>query len=60
MYETDGDLAELQRLLDDSYSRAGEHLRSIWGPDSRLDAVSLCAELTGVQVLDLATVTRAG
>jgi hypothetical protein len=60
MYETDDDLRALQGLLDASYARAGAHLRSIWGKDSRLDAQGLCAELTGVQVLDLGTVTPRG
>jgi uncharacterized pyridoxamine 5'-phosphate oxidase family protein len=60
MYETDADLQELQRLLDRSFERAGEHLRGIWGEDSRLDAESLVAELPGVQVLDLATVNPRG
>jgi uncharacterized pyridoxamine 5'-phosphate oxidase family protein len=57
VHETEADLTELQQLLDASYERAGSHLRSIWGEESRLDAVSLVAELPGVQVLDLATVT---
>ena len=60
MYETDDELRALQELLDASYARAGEHLRSIWGEDSRLDAPGLCAELVGVQVLDLGTVTVRG
>ena len=60
MYETDADLAALQQLLDASYARAGQHLRSIWGEDSRLDGAALSAELAGVQVLDLATVTPRG
>lgn len=60
MYETPEDLANLQALLDASYARAGAHLRSIWGPDSRLSAEALCGELAGVQVLDLATVTPRG
>jgi Pyridoxamine 5'-phosphate oxidase len=60
MYETDDDLRALQELLDASYARAGEHLRSIWGEDSRLDARRLCEELVGVQVLDLGTVTARG
>ena len=60
MYETDRDLEDLQRLLDESYSRAGDHLRSIWGEDARLDAEQLAAELDGVQILDLATVTPRG
>ena len=60
MHETNDDLTALQRLLDASYARAGEHLRSIWGEDSRLEARQLCDELVGVQVLDLATVTPRG
>jgi uncharacterized pyridoxamine 5'-phosphate oxidase family protein len=47
-------------LLDASYARAGSHLRSIWGEETRLDAAALSAELTGAQVLDLATVTPRG
>lgn len=57
MYETDHELRRLDELLDASYARAGSHLRGIWGPETRLDAKSLSAELVGVQVLDLATVT---
>ena len=60
MYETEEDLAALQQLLDESYARAGSHLRAIWGPETRLTARELTAELTGVQVLDLATVTVRG
>ena len=60
MYETDEDLEALQDLLDASYARAGEHLRGIWGEETRLDARGLAAELPGVQVLDLATVNPAG
>jgi hypothetical protein len=60
MHETKTDMRGLQRLLDRSYSRAGGHLRSIWGEETRLPAPELCAELAGVQVLDLATVTAAG
>jgi hypothetical protein len=60
MYESDDDLRALQELLDASYARSGEHLRSIWGEDSRLDAPGLREELVGVQVLDLGTVTPRG
>jgi uncharacterized pyridoxamine 5'-phosphate oxidase family protein len=60
VYESDEDLRALQALLDASYGRAGAHLRSIWGPDDRLDARRCSTELKGVQVLDLATVTRRG
>ena len=60
MYETDRDLEALQELLDASYARAGAHLRSIWGEEARLSASAVSAELAGVQVLDLATVTWRG
>src|SRR5438046_2119018 len=60
MYETDEDVAALQDLLDASYARANEHLRGIWGPETRLDARELSEELAGIQVLDLATVTSRG
>src|ERR1700732_3830810 len=60
MYETDEDLEALQLLLDQSYARAGSHLRGIWGTDTRLSAEEVVAELAGVQVLDLATVTPRG
>ena len=60
MYETGTDMRALQQLLDASYARSGSHLRSIWGEETRLDAEQVSAELAGVQVLDLATVTPAG
>jgi uncharacterized pyridoxamine 5'-phosphate oxidase family protein len=60
MYETEEDLRALGALLDASYASAGSHLRSIWGEETRLGAEALCAELAGVQVLDLATVTPGG
>jgi uncharacterized pyridoxamine 5'-phosphate oxidase family protein len=60
MYETDEDLAVVQELLDASYSRANEHLRGIWGPETCVDARELSGELGGIQVLDLATVTPRG
>ncbi|MEA2309046.1 MAG: hypothetical protein QOI65_1332 [Thermoleophilaceae bacterium] len=57
VHETEVDLEDLQRLLDASFARAGEHLRHIWGEETRLDAREMSGELPGVQVLDLATVT---
>jgi Pyridoxamine 5'-phosphate oxidase len=58
MHETAEDLLELAALLDRSYARAGEHLRSIFTPERRIPADELVALLPGVQVLNLATVTR--
>ena len=60
VYEDDQDRTAVQELLDASFARAGEHLRGIWGEDSRLTAAELSEELPGVQVLDLATVTPRG
>jgi uncharacterized pyridoxamine 5'-phosphate oxidase family protein len=60
MHETGDELCALQQLLDASYARAGVHLRSIWGIETRLDAEAASAELAGVQILDLATVTPRG
>jgi hypothetical protein len=59
MHETAEDLIELTALLDRSYARAGEHLRSIFTPERRIPAAELVALLPGVQILNLATVTRA-
>lgn len=57
MHETAEDLAELQRLLDESYESAGEHLRSLFPPEQRSSAEDIAAALTGVFFINLATVT---
>jgi uncharacterized pyridoxamine 5'-phosphate oxidase family protein len=57
MHETSADLAALQDLLDTSYVRIGEHMRSIHTPERRVSADDLVQVLRGVRVLDLATVT---
>jgi uncharacterized pyridoxamine 5'-phosphate oxidase family protein len=57
MHETSADLAALQDLLDASYARIGEHMRSIHTPERRVGAEDLVRVLRGVRVLDLATVT---
>jgi hypothetical protein len=59
MHETADDLIELTALLDRSYARSGEHMRSIFAPESRIPAEELVALLPRVQVLNLATVSRA-
>jgi nitroimidazol reductase NimA-like FMN-containing flavoprotein (pyridoxamine 5'-phosphate oxidase superfamily) len=59
LHETAEDVRELQRLLDESHSRAGRHLRRIFSEERRIAAVDLPALLPGVQVLHLATVTPA-
>ena len=60
MEETRRDLEELQRVLDDSYERAGPHLREVITPERRLGAGPLAAVLTGMRLLVLATVTKDG
>lgn len=57
MRETPEQIADLQRLLDASYSSAGIHLRSIMTPERRLSAEQVCKELEGMTLLALATVT---
>ena len=56
-HETQEDLRELQRLLDESHAAAGPHLREIFSDERRVSAADLPDRLTGVQVLALATVT---
>ena len=60
MRETEADLARLQELLDASYAKAGPHLLRIHTPERRLDAAGVAAELTGMRLLALATVSAAG
>jgi hypothetical protein len=59
-HETEDDLRELQRLLDDSHAAAGDHLKRIFSDERRVSAADLPGHLTGVQVLALATVTAKG
>ena len=51
---------ELQNLLDASFARASEHLRSIMTPPRRLSAEQLIAQLPCPAVLNIATVTARG
>ena len=60
MYETPDEVAALQRLLDASHTSATEHLRNIINDDRTLTAPDLVALLTGMKVLNLATVTAGG
>ncbi len=60
MQETDDDLVEMQSLLDATYAHAGRHLLDIIGPDRRLDARALAAQLDGYCLLSLATVSASG
>ncbi|MGI9008773.1 MAG: pyridoxamine 5'-phosphate oxidase family protein [Streptosporangiaceae bacterium] len=61
MFETDAELAALQRLLDASLSRATGHLRSIIRPGERtLTAGQLSLACRGMCTLAIATVTASG
>lgn len=60
MHETPEDLAALQQLLNDSYAAAGGHLREVITPERRLAAADLAAQLDGMCLLVLATVTSDG
>jgi hypothetical protein len=57
VHETPEDTRALQELLDRSYARAGAHLRSITTPERRVSAEQLVAQLTGMCLLVVATVT---
>jgi hypothetical protein len=60
MLESAEELDRLQRVLDDSASGAGAHLQGIITEDRRLTARDLCARLTGMRLLVVATVTADG
>jgi hypothetical protein len=51
---------DLQTLLDASFERASEHLRSIMTPERRLTAERIVSELPCPAILNLATVTARG
>jgi pyridoxamine 5'-phosphate oxidase len=57
VHESPSDIDALQELLDRSYASAGSHLLSIHTPERRLGAQQLCARLSGMCLLALATVT---
>ncbi|MCP2256602.1 Pyridoxamine 5'-phosphate oxidase [Streptoalloteichus tenebrarius] len=50
----------MQRLLDDSYARSGDHLRSVINEERRLDAEGVVAEMGNMRVMALATTTAKG
>ena len=60
MHETQSDLTALQSLIDETYRKAGGHLRTIHTEERRLSAAQVCELLKGVCVLNLATVSRDG
>ena len=60
MHETTEDRSELQQAIDNSYEATGPHLLSIFRPEMRSSAENLARSLTGVFVINLATVTASG
>ncbi len=60
VHETPEDLTELQDVLDSSYAAAGQHLLSIHGENWRIDAKQIAERLTGMVILNLATVSSKG
>lgn len=60
MRETPEETRRLQELLDRSAAGAGAHLRGIITSDRRLSAEQVCARLTGMRLLVVATVTADG
>lgn len=60
MRETADDLARLQRLLDDTYARAGDHLASIHTDAARISAAAVIERLDRMQVFVVATVSSDG
>jgi hypothetical protein len=60
MHETADDLDELRAVLDRSYASAGKHLLSIHSDEWRLSAEQIVERLTGMVILNLATVTAKG
>lgn len=60
MRETDDDLEELQNLLDVSFARSGEHLRSAFDQEHRLPATALVDRLPGLFEMHFAVVSADG
>ena len=60
MLETPEELASLQVLLDESFASAGPHMAEIITVERRVSAEELCARLTGMRLLAVATVTADG
>lgn len=59
-HHTDADLRWLQACLDDSYRRAGGHLRGIHTDPARVTAVDLVRRLPRMHVMVVATVSSDG
>jgi hypothetical protein len=60
MYETDEDLAAMQAVMDESYTRGGEHLLAVHEPRWRVTAAEVAERMQGMCLLVLATSTADG
>ena len=60
MHETPDELRRVQSLLDASFERGSDHLKSIMTPEWRLSAGQLVAQVPTPAVLNIASVTRKG
>jgi general stress protein 26 len=60
MKETPDELAALQQLLDASFGRASQHLRSIMTEPRRLTARRIVADVPSPAVLNIATINARG
>lgn len=60
MYESSGEVAELQRLIDASHAGGTSHLREIITADRLMGAHAVVEAVSGMRVLSLATVTATG
>jgi hypothetical protein len=60
VYETQDEVAQLQRLVDASHARANVHLRAIINEERTLSAAEIVALMTGMRTLSVATVTAGG
>lgn len=59
-YHTEADVQWLQACLDDSYRRAGDHLRGIHTDPARLTAAELVRRLPTMHVMVVATASSDG
>ncbi|HJP89773.1 MAG TPA: pyridoxamine 5'-phosphate oxidase family protein [Candidatus Limnocylindrales bacterium] len=60
MFETEAELAELQRMLDAHMAGANEHMTSIVKPERQLSARQVVTYLQGTKHVAFATVTSKG
>ncbi len=60
MFETDGEVAEIQRLFDETMARANPHMRGIVNAQRRLTAQQVVTYLQGTKHVAFATVSLEG